>query len=227
MDVRPRPPSVEDPQAVDTRRSLPDQHERRASRNHTSLGDSMRSGDFGLGRELADEREQTFAKRLTQALGEGDTNADAGPGEEALRVLAIAGLALPVAGFAPAARPETVGVAGRLDAMIERIEKAVAARSIEALPGAVSLKLDFGDIGGSIAGVTITLAPGSIDLVLTRVGETTDGPYVQAAQMLADRLHARFPKRIVRVLEAEPQRDTLAQGLAAFSRLLAPSGEQS
>jgi hypothetical protein len=226
MDVRPRPPAVEDPNAVDTRRSLPDEHERRASRNFAGLGDSMRSNDFGLGRELADDREQAFAKRLTQALGERDMKVEPAPGDEVLRVLAVAGLSLPVVGLTPA-RPEPAVEHGRLDAMIERIEKAVTARSIEALPGAVSLKLDFGDLGGSIASVTITLAPGSVDLVLTRVGEATDGPYVQAAQMLADRLHARFPKRVVRVLEAEPQRDTLAQGLAAFSQLLAPSGDQS
>ena len=68
MEIRPRSPSIEDPQAVDTRRSLPDEQERRAGRNHTSLGD-MRSNDFGLGRELADEREQAFAMRLVQALG--------------------------------------------------------------------------------------------------------------------------------------------------------------
>jgi hypothetical protein len=111
--------------------------------------------------------------------------------------------------------------------MIERIEKAVAARSVETLPAAVSLTLDFGDIGGSIGGVTITLSPGTIDLVLSRVGEVADGPYVQAAQMLAERLHARFPKRIVRILDTEPQRDAPAQGLAAFSRLLDPSGDRS
>lgn len=227
MDVRPRPPSVEDPHAVDTRRSLPDEHEHRASRNFAGLGDSMRSGDFGLGRELGDEREQAFAQRLTHALGERDTKVEPAQGDEALRVLAVAGLALPVAALAPSARPEATAETGRLDAMIERIEKAVTARSIEALPGAVSLKLDFGDLGGSIGGVTITLAPASIDLVLTRVGETTSEPYLQAAQMLADRLHARFPKRIVRVLEAEPQTAAPAQGLAAFSRLLDPSGDKS
>ncbi len=226
MDIRPRSPSIEDPQAVDTRRSLPDEHERRAGRNHTSLGD-MRSNDFGLGRELADEREQAFARRLTQALGNNDARPEAAPAEEALRVLAVAGLSLPVASPVAGARPEAAGETGRLDAMIERIEKAVSARAVETLPGAVSLKLDFGDLGGSIGGVTITLAPGSIDLVLSRVGETADAPYLQAAQALADRLHARFPKRIVRVLEAEPQASAPAQGLAAFSRLLDPSGDPS
>lgn len=224
MDIRPRTPSIEDPQAVDTRRSLPDEHERRAGRNHTSLGD-MRSNDFGLGRELADEREQAFAQRLTHALGKDDKQSEVAPPEEALRVLAVAGLALPVANLTPTAGPEAVAETGRLDAMIERIEKAVSARSIEALPGAVSLKLDFGDLGGSIGGVTITLAPGSIDLVLTRVGETADAPYLVAAQELADRLHARFPNRIVRVLDAEPQTSAAAQGLSAFSRLLDRSGD--
>lgn len=117
--------------------------------------------------------------------------------------------------------------APRLDAMIERIEKAVLARSIDTLPGAVSLTLDFGDIGGSIGGVTITLAAGSIDLLLSRTGEVAAGPYLQAAQMLADRLHARFPNRVVRILEAPARRETAPEGLAAFSRLLDPSGDAS
>lgn len=227
MDVRPRPPSIEDPQATDTRRGLPDHADRRAGRNDTGLGDGMRSGEFGLGRDFFGEREQAFAKRLHQALDEHGANEDAPRAEDALRLLAVAGLSLPGTGLVHNAPPATATDAPRLDAMIERIEKAVTARSIETLPGAVSLTLDFGDIGGSIGGVTITLAPGTIDLVLSRVGDVVDGAYMQAAQMLADRLHARFPKRAVRILEVEPQRDTPAQGLVAFSRLLDPSGDRS
>jgi hypothetical protein len=227
MEIRPRTSSIEDPQAADTRRGLPDHADHRAGGKDTALGDGMRSGEFGLGRDFFGEKEQAFAKRLHHALGESDTTEDAPKADEGLRVLAVAGLSLPAPGLVHNAPPEGVTDAPRVDAMIERVEKALTARSIEALPGTVSLSLDFGDLGGSIGGVSITLSPGTIDLVLSRVGEVAVGPYVQAAQMLADRLHSRFPKRIVRILEAEPQRDAPAQGLAALSRLLHPPGDGS
>ena len=225
MDIRPRPPSIEDPQSVDTRRSLADEQERRTGRNHTSLGE-MRSNDFELGRELADEREQAFTRRLTQALGNEEASTEVAP-DAPLRVLAVAGQSLPVAGLMAGTRPETAVEGGRLDTIIDRVERAMTARGIEGLPGTVSLRLDLGDLGGSVGGMTISLAPGSIDLVLSRAGETADAPFLQAAQALADRLHARFPKRVVRVLEAEPQPSAPAHGLAAFSRLLDPSGDAS
>ncbi|MDC9823007.1 hypothetical protein PRN20_04625 [Devosia sp. ZB163] len=226
MDVRPRPSLIEDPQAAETRRGLPDHADRRAGRNDTGLGDGMRSGEFGLGQDFFGEREQAFAQRLNHALGERDVSEHATQGEEGLSLLAVAGLPLAGAGVVPSTRPETVADTPQLDAMIERIEKVLTSRGIETSPGNVSLTLDFGDLGGSIGGVTITLSSKGIDVVLSRTGEVADG-YVQAAQVLADRLHARFPKRIVRILEAEPQREAPAQGLAAFSRLLDPSGDRS
>jgi hypothetical protein len=206
--------------------------ERHAMGKDTGLNRDMRFAAFARGDGAAQERESAFARKLGHALGEIGATLGQSDGTDGLRLLATAGggspfhFAAPAADAAPASAT-TAATTPTINAIVERVEAALNAQRIDTPVSGVSLKLDLSDIGGSISGLTISLSPTTIDLVLTRGAGEVNAPFLEAAQALADRLHVRFARRVVRVLEIDEKPAAVADGLGVISELLSrPAGRR-
>jgi len=206
--------------------------DRQTAGRETGLTRDMRFAAFAHGDRAAEERKNAFARKMSHALAEigatlgsdGDMNMDG------LRLLATAGggSSFPMpADATPARDGAVVAATPTTQAIVERVEAALAAQPVDAPVTSVSLKLDLSDIGGNISGLTISLSPTGIDLVLTRGAGEANAPFIEAAQALADRLHVRFAKRVVRVMEIDDKPAAVADGLGVISELLSrPAGRR-
>jgi hypothetical protein len=161
---------------------------------------------------------------------------DAGGGQAAeearnLQVLALAGWG---AGSVSSGDPQPAGPAEAKAAvaalepvvaeLLARIERVLRAELSASATGPQSLHLD---LGGAIAGLhalTVTITETTLDVTLTRGEGEAPEQLVLAARELAERLHQRFGKRTVRVLDAvggEAAAETEgAGGMQAISRIL-------
>jgi hypothetical protein len=160
-----------------------------------------------------------FEESLRRALGESGQQAERGrsgaqdrdtddeatdvdPGQ--LHLLAQAerpsGFALmpPLAAPAPTANE----AAARVEALAVRIEQAARAEMALAPGQPIALRLDLGDMVPGLSALTMEMTADGIDVTLTRSTGPASEELVRAAQMLAERLQARFSRRIVRVLDA-------------------------
>lgn len=197
-----------------------------------SLGREMGFQSGVGGQSSTDERETSFREKMRQALGEAKIVEDRNDEQGSQRLLAIAGVgvaSLPANAVAPADQQVGLspGVANQVDMLTHRIEQALRAEMRDGVPAGFSLRLDLPD-AGSISGVTITMSSDSIDIVFTRAGSETTAEYLLAAQALAERLQARFSRRIVRIHEVDGSPETKpSQGLDEISRLLGRSGDRS
>jgi len=185
-------------------------------RFHTAGGgDDLHAGtgrreDAAAGGE-GGERLRRFAESLKRADAK-----EAGDGESARgepRLLALAEPGRPAVAEA-ATGPADTGAERRADAVaqterIARMVEGALRAELSPVPGrplTVSLKaLRPGETTGAIAALSLTLRDGMLDVVLRRAeaGGADDALFLQAAQALAERLGARFPKRVVRILEDE------------------------
>lgn len=192
-------------------------------------------GQYGLDAGLTGDRQALFLDKVRRALVENET--DGGGGDidgQASRLLAIAGdIAAPRpfdGGPAPAgsATGDVSGRTAEITRLAERIERSVDGEMAGGLRSGVSLRLDIQDAGGGPRSLTLTMTATSIDVVLSPPeGGLPDG-YAVAAQALADRLQARFSRRIVRIHEAGAGDDAKAsRGLDEISRLLAGRSDRS
>lgn len=186
------------------------------------LGTGFRFGQAHHSPHSFGDREDTFGEMMRLELRK-----DAAAGEEApphLRLLAVAGeTPLPLSG--PQAAPsESAGTQparqDRLAAVADRIEQALKGERIPvAGDGSLSLRLSIPDPGGDIGAVTLTMDAQTIEVVLTPAGPGGDD-ILAAAQLLAERLQARFSGRTVRILEAPATPGPESGGMDAISRLL-------
>jgi hypothetical protein len=207
--------------------------DRQKAGRDAGLNREMRFSAFAWGDSATEERESAFARKMNHALGEIGPALGAGSEADGMRLLAMAGGGSPFhftatsAADAPAAISTVNSTMPTIDAIVDRVEAALNAQRIDTPVAGVSLKLDLSGIGGSISGMTISLSPTTIDLVLTRGAGEANATFVEAAQALADRLHVRFAKRVVRVLEVDEKPTAVADGLSVISALLSrPAGRR-
>ncbi|WAJ30521.1 hypothetical protein [Antarcticirhabdus aurantiaca] len=151
------------------------------------------------------------------------------PADEGAKLLAMAGggASALAGGFVAVSAPERAGAtpAGARVAGIEdlalRVEKAAEA-SFAAASAGEPLRIDFPVGGTGIGGLTLTITPDAIDLVFL-CDEAGMGALAAAAQSLADRLHARWPGRTVRIHEkidvAAADDRAAGDGLSEISQL--------
>ncbi|WP_062012816.1 hypothetical protein [Aureimonas sp. AU4] len=204
-----------DTSAATERREGAEAHRREGERDLTgglkrfhTAGENLQSGT-GLGESRTGGEEGDRLRRFAESLKRADANPD---GDDAAlpdpRLLAVA----------EPGRPAAV-VVSSLDGAAERRADALAqgeriARMVEgALRAELSpvpgrpLTLSFealrpGEAAGAIAGVSLTLHEGMLDVTLRRNPDgTQDALFLQSAQALAERLGQRYPRRVVRVLE--------------------------
>lgn len=128
------------------------------------------------------------------------------------------------AAFAPPAPGSTHSDRdAKIDRIVDRVETAwrshFALRPNETIQ--LNLKMETAGPGG-FDGLTVAISASVLDVTLLGAGAPT-AALIEAAQALAQRLHRRFPDRVVRVIgaaEAEPATD----GLGALSQILGGSG---
>lgn len=220
-------------------------------------GKAGRSADASTGsaaasaaRHSADEgsRHESSLLGLFQPVFGRDAGDDHGDGKpddrEGPRLLAIA--EPPPDSFsllfaAPAAAPsQTVAPPGtlsperggatadRVAGVAARVEAAIEAELSSGGPPRFSLAIPVEAMGDGLVGVTVTLGPEGLDILLTRTGLAASEDLVQAASALAARLQRRFTRQAVRVLETivdEPASAALpAEGWAALSDVFGRRG---
>jgi hypothetical protein len=195
----------------------------------TALDLGLNLGQQGFSSFAGKERQAVFEASVRRAAGDDDGVA-AKPRED--KVLAVAeeprGLPqMPLAApqlttaVADPAGPTLVDRAG--DVAV-RVEQAIRAELSHGLGGPISLKLPIGDLFPGIDAVTITMSADALDIGIQRSGAEISDALLAAAQALADRLQARFSKRIVRVIDvagpAAAGDAPPADGLTEIARLL-------
>jgi len=208
--IGPTPPEVAAQRARDEHSRFDEPRDaagRRGARDG-SFNAEMRFGQFDLERGLSDDRGAAFLDKVRRALSESgeaaSTDGDAG----APRLLAMAGDPQAAASADAAALPapgRDVPASVRIEALVERIEQSLRGALAPGPGGSLSIRLDLGGAGG-FAGISVSMSPDMVDIVLSRAGFPAAEDLAVAAQVLADRLQMRFPRRIVRVFEA-PGRD--------------------
>jgi hypothetical protein len=167
-----------------------------------------------------------------------DTEQETGGGrnakaeDAALRLIAVAHAPasfdpLNPAAAAAAAAPARSDAPARTEAIAERIatqvEQALKAELWTGAGRPVTLALPLDGMVDGLAGVTLTLSAGSLDIVLQRNGGVVSDDLIKAAQGLAERLQARFARRTVRVLDsvtADGGATAGAGGFGAIAHLL-------
>ena len=216
-------PLREDRKDLDTERQL---HDDRMGQQRP--GRDISSGQSGIGANAGDQRETAFQEKMQQALGYAIDNA---PFEDKTEHVLLASTGTsphaPSAGRHEAAPSQTAaaGQAPWVGAVAHRIEQALMVPPIPAAP--LTLRLDLPD-GSGIGALSLTMTATSIDVVLIRSGGEASAELMQAAQALADRLHARFSRRIVRIHEVQAEAEARpSEGLDAISRLLQNPGTRS
>src|SRR5690606_753986 len=73
---------------------------------------------------------------------------------------------------------------------------------------------------GGLRGVEISMSPTALDVVLTRIEGQATVEYLAATQALAERLHQRCSRRIVRIHEVSAERKLPSQGMEGISEIL-------
>lgn len=179
-----------------------------------ATGEDLHSG-LGLGGESrAGGEEGDRLRRFAESLKRADAPAkgEAMPSADA-RLLAIAEPGRPAAtvgehqGAGEGATERRADALAQSERIARMVEGALRAE-LSPVPGR-PLTLSFealrpGEAAGAVAGVSLTLHDGMLDVTLRRTaGDAEDALFLQAAQSLVERLAQRYPKRVVRVLEED------------------------
>lgn len=202
------------------------------SRSRDGLGREMGRGQFELDAGAAGDRNALFLSKVRRALGENGTDDDGdGTDEQASRLLAVAGepAALRLIDGLPATAGLVAGYASGRTAEVarlaERIEQSIKGEMAGNLRSGFRLRLDLQNAGDGPQSLTLTMTTNSIDVVLSSPEGGLSADYALAAQALADRLQARFSRRVVRIYEANAENELRAShGLDEISSLLAGRG---
>lgn len=206
-----------------------------AGLSRDGLSREMGQGQYELDAGSTGDRQAFFLDKVRRALVENRAEGDAGDADGmAPRLLAVAGEVVAPRLFegAPAkAGPDAGDASGRvaeITRLAERIERSVEGEMAGNLRSGISLRLELQDAGDGPRGLTLTMTATSIDVVLSSPEGGLPEDYALAAQALADRLQARFSRRIVRIHEAGDGRGMKAShGLDEISRLLTGRGDRS
>jgi hypothetical protein len=164
----------------------------------------------GLARVAAFEKSIRDAARSLDGKAGGDANCDDPKDEPRLLAVAdgVVAAGLPVPAFAapPAAVTVTVDRATSTQAMVdsvtERIQQAIVAAAVPTAGKPLNLHIAFGGTTEGLSGIRLVMTPTALDVVLERTGAELGDELACAAQMLAERLAARFSKQRVRILDA-------------------------
>lgn len=187
----------------------------------TSLGMRGRFANTGAGSdETLERRGADFMARMQKALRQDHTESADADIASAGKMIAIAAgpvpqanMLAPVAAALPSPAPD---MAEQVENIVARVETALAAAE-RGGRGEVSVALDLSVLGTVIAGATVRMSPGAIDIVL--ICRQADLGGIAGVQSLADRLRSRFGQRVVRILQDESAA-TPVSGMEEVSRLL-------
>ncbi len=102
---------------------------------------------------------------------------------------------------APTAAPSTPTAAAMVATVTRHIEDAIRADMRPAKGEPLKLRLDFADGLAGLKGMTMSVTPTTLDVVLERSAGDMSPDLLAATAILADRLRLRFGKRIVRILD--------------------------
>ena len=141
--------------------------------------------------------------------------------------------AAPPAGPIQTASIETSG-AGSVDEILLRIEQAVRAslHTGDGAPLAFKVRLDDLQIPG-LQSLQVAMTAGALDVSLGRDAGPLTPQMIAAAQSLAGQLAIRFPTRVVRVLDVDPdsgrerEQEQANSGMRGISDLLGRGGARS
>lgn len=139
--------------------------------------------------------------------GDDDPKAEPPPDPGAVQLLAQArpaptGLPAPASAAPPAAGP---AIADRITAIHNLVADAIRSEIRHLAGEGIHLRLDLAGAVDGLAGLTITLKQQAMDVVLQPLGGALAPELALAAQMLADRLQARFGLQRVQILTARPE----------------------
>lgn len=196
----------------------------------------------GLARDLGHpdrddlrDRSDLFSRRVQEALGEG--RSDGWRREEAARVLATAepeiapasgalhnAAPAPAAAELPAATPAGAPRAETTERIVAdlaaRVEQAFRQDLSASAGGTVALRVALDGAVAGIRDITVSTGPAGLDVMLNRGSGEPPPDLVEAARLLAQRLQARFGRR-VRILDAAAEEAPAAGGsLSEIGRLL-------
>ena len=123
-----------------------------------------------------------------------------------------------------------VSGAGRLDAILARVEQALSASLYTGGEGPQSLTLRLDDLHAfGLHSLQIALSADRLDVTLGRVAGDLAPGALAAAQGLAQQLAIRFPTRVVRILDTDPDRREgdaeSSSGLQAIAAMLRTRSE--
>lgn len=218
-----------------------DPFKRRGERDGALRDGALRDGlarDLGHpDRDDLRDRSDLFSRRVQEALGEG--RSEDRRREGAVRVLATAeaeaqppagalpapvppAAALPAA--APGAAPADASPPGSAETIVAdlaaRIEQAFRQDLSASAGGTVALRVAPGDTVAGIRDITVAVGPAGLDVTLNRGSGEAPPDLVEAARLLAQRLQARFGRR-VRILDAAAEEAQGSGGtLGEIGRLL-------
>jgi hypothetical protein len=161
------------------------------------------------------------------------TTADQGEladGSRAELVLAVAGWKPDGIGSGerqhPVQSPSRGAASQAIAELLVRIEAALAAEQWRDAAGAARVQFNLNGCVEGLNSITVTMTATTLDVTLERVHGAIPVDLAAAAESLAQSLHQRFGRRVVRVLENFCASDSAASdhdgGLQAFSRLLGP-----
>ena len=223
--------------ASDPRR---DPFKRRGEREG-ALREGLSRDPRGTGGDDLSGRSADFSRRIQDAMDErgGHGQDERGRDERRERVLASVqadgmGAAIP---FVQPAEVRPVVASDRPSASLapatdeavvllaSRIEQAYRADISASAGEPVSLRVPLDGLVEGLRDITVSVTPVGLDVTLTRTFGGAPEDLVQAAQMLASHLQARFSKRSVRILEVVEGRDSDRAGrdgdsLSEIGRLL-------
>ncbi|MGQ3211784.1 MAG: hypothetical protein ACT6U0_04790 [Shinella sp.] len=210
----------------------------KADHRGEGFGLQGRFGNSGFHDGVPDEREHAFREKMARAIGDRDAAGSASDGAREPRLLAIAMASAFVPLPLPALAAEQVSVtipavpggeaAMRVNALGDRIERAILAEIRGNPTATVKLNLDLPGGEAGLAGITISMNRDSVDIVL-RHGAISDlAGMTQAVQSLAERLQTRFAHRTVKILALETSAAReVSRSMDEISALFARPGDRS
>lgn len=92
-------------------------------------------------------------------------------------------------------------VEATVDSVMKHIEWSIRADIAPRFDQPLNIRVDFAATIAGVTGLTLTMTPTAIDVILERNGSGMSPELAQAAEALAKRLMSRFSKQVVRIFD--------------------------
>lgn len=200
------------------------------------LGGRLAGGD---GSPFASaDRSAAFERSVEAAAGDRVQTAAVEDAPERDRVLALVEWAAPPSPFipepvVPPLAPLAPNIEARVTDVVSRVEQAIRAELFQDAGRPVSIRIELPENGDGVQSITIAMSATTLDVRLQRGDGRVTDDLLAAAQALAERLQARFSRRVVRVLDAgegaaargngaggNPKVDLGGDGFSALARMM-------